>query len=354
MKKILFILLTFGMLCGCQGKKDENVIRIETILPLTGQGATVGENVKVAIDLCAQKWNIDGGINGKLVVVKHNDSQGLPKYGQALANQMVLSENPNIVISGISGVALSAQPILEKKQILHECIVSTDKIFSNGSNYTLRNYLSTSNVCSYFIALLETKFNKESFGLLYENSDYGISFRDYFKTNESIEKTKHLLWEESLDVDNLNYKNQFYKLDIDSVEIVYVAARYQTLGRIIKQLRECGYAGLIVCDTHLNSSSALNIIGDNKADLYYIDVIKSEKTKEIQDKIREIYNIEPDNIALIAYNGLDIILHCMQNLKQYKGTELMNVLKNYQYNGIFGHIEIHNNDIMLPLTIEEI
>ena len=29
MKKILLVLLTFGMLCGCQGKKEDNVIKTE-------------------------------------------------------------------------------------------------------------------------------------------------------------------------------------------------------------------------------------------------------------------------------------------------------------------------------------
>ena len=58
MKKNLVVLLTLGMLCGCQEKKDDNVVRIACNLPMTGDCAIYGESVKNGYEMALSDLDI--------------------------------------------------------------------------------------------------------------------------------------------------------------------------------------------------------------------------------------------------------------------------------------------------------
>lgn len=351
MKKCFIVLIAFIAIIfsGCKNKNDEFIIA--SILPLTGQGAVVGENAKLAIDFCVEKWNKNNGINGKQITVIHNDSKGEAKQGQVIVNKLLMGTTPSIVISGISGVALSAQPILEKKGIIQQCIVSTDKIFDNNPSYTIRNYLSTSQVCSYFLDTLLPNFGNNKFSLIYANTDYGLAFWECFKSimdNQKIDIGSAI----QVNQQELDYRNALLKLDVKNIPVIFIAAQYQSLGRIVKQLKEMRYNGVIVCDAHLNSPSALDIIGDNRSNLYYIDVYKTQDAENLKKEIGLKYKKEIDDIALIAYNGIDLLLSCIQQNKALDNNSIMKSLSCFNYHGIFGTSSVKNNDITFNLTLK--
>lgn len=72
MKKIcyFFIISVFLFLIGCSGGASNNdVIKIAVAGPMTGDNAEYGIGFRNAAELMAKKWNDNGGVLGKKIVI---------------------------------------------------------------------------------------------------------------------------------------------------------------------------------------------------------------------------------------------------------------------------------------------
>ena len=63
---------------GCK-KKEPEVIKIGAILPPTGNLSSYGVDSRKALELAVEKLNKTGGIDGRLISLIIEDSQGNPK-----------------------------------------------------------------------------------------------------------------------------------------------------------------------------------------------------------------------------------------------------------------------------------
>ena len=103
----IILITALALTLGC-GKKEEEVIKIGAILPLTGDVAVWGNNTKEGIDLAVDEINKSGGVNGKKIRIINEDSEALPQKGvAALKTVMERSTTPGLKIQGLEGQPLS-------------------------------------------------------------------------------------------------------------------------------------------------------------------------------------------------------------------------------------------------------
>ena len=108
----VILIMVFPLACV---KKEEKVINIGAILPLTGEGAKYGDAAKKGINLAVKEINSAGGINGKSVQIIYEDSQGDPKAGVAAMQKLVITDKVSAVIGDLlSSVTLAIAPIANK------------------------------------------------------------------------------------------------------------------------------------------------------------------------------------------------------------------------------------------------
>ena len=107
MKKILVVLLTAVLLFGCQNQKDDNVVKVGVITPLTGFSASNGVMFQQGLMMAVDEINSEGGI--LTFDVQYEDSKSTAKdahtayrklasegvkYYAALGGQFILSFAP--------------------------------------------------------------------------------------------------------------------------------------------------------------------------------------------------------------------------------------------------------------------
>lgn len=69
----------------------------------------------------------------------------------------------------------------------------------------------------------------------------------------------------------------------------------ESLGRLIKQIRESGYDGIILSEPNITSASTLSVLSkDILNNVYYISVIQTDKVDLIRD---EYYKKHHQNLA---------------------------------------------------------
>jgi branched-chain amino acid transport system substrate-binding protein len=362
MKKSVFsflmsviIIICLGIIFGmCINKKNEGDLLIIPIsFPFTGSGSETGDNAKNAYNMCIEKWNNKGGILGKKIKAEYVDNKGEGKMGQTLANQLLLTTKPSIVIEGVSGVCMNSQPVYEKNKIIHLCVAATDNIFNMKPKYTIRSYQPAINTCSYFLNSLKNKFNNNEFVLFYANSEFSLSHKTRF--NELVTDMGITIKSENPYLENENiYRNIIAKASLKKDDIVYIAGQYQSLGRLIKQLRESGFKGIIVGDAHVNSNSATDVMGGDKSNLYYVDIKKTEDTYKLMDEYHKKNGKKMDDITILSYNGLDVLLNFISENNNMNTDFISEKINGYSTDGILGISKVINHEIVVELELKKV
>jgi branched-chain amino acid transport system substrate-binding protein len=189
MKKInllsILVLLLSVILAGCGNgsSDDENVIKIGTILPLTGDAAPLGKLGKEAREMAIEEINANGGIEslgGAKLKLVFGDSQGKPEIGVSEAERLITQEDV-VMLNGSyqSGVTLPASAVAQKyEKVWFAPVPSDPSITERGYDYVFRIAdTSAMRVASQikFINYLQDENNVDikTAAIVYENTAWG-------------------------------------------------------------------------------------------------------------------------------------------------------------------------------------
>ncbi|WP_438315221.1 ABC transporter substrate-binding protein [Sporosarcina sp. FA9] len=189
------ILIASLAACGKEGStggdSDEKVkiVKIGTILPLSGAAAQLGENSKKSIDMAVEEINENGGIKslgGAKLEIVYGDSQGKPPVGVSEAERL-LSNKDIVLLNGAwqSGVTLPASEVAERnKKVWLAPVASDDSVTSRGFEYVFRIAdTSAMRVAGQveFINYLSTIDPIKTVALVYENTAWGQGVANSWK-----------------------------------------------------------------------------------------------------------------------------------------------------------------------------
>ncbi|KIL45403.1 ABC transporter substrate-binding protein [Jeotgalibacillus soli] len=185
---LLSVFMVIGTACSSSGNQVDGdpseTIKIGMTSALTGPYSEYGEGNKRGVELAIQKWNDDGGINGKTIEVEILDDQLVPDTA-AINLQQLLDDEEIVAIIGPagSGPAMATVPITEANGMIHiNPVAQTPEItYPNGTDHGPRK-----NVFSFALqndvesevlgSFAGEKWNK--IGLIHESTAYGKTGMD--------------------------------------------------------------------------------------------------------------------------------------------------------------------------------
>ncbi len=176
--------LVFAIFGSGQVYAEEKVIKIGTLIPLTGPLSALGGNARYGCEMAAEEINAAGGIQslgGAKIKMVHGDSEGKADTGMSVAERLIKQEGVNACLSGPqSGVTFATTQITEKYQIPHMVTGSVaDEITGRGFKYVFRiiptaTYWSLSQLK--MVEQMRKKGHKiQSIALFYEDTLWGQS-----------------------------------------------------------------------------------------------------------------------------------------------------------------------------------
>lgn len=351
-KVILYSFILFLSLTSC---KEANTIVLGGVIPLSGNSSDLGQSTSHAMELCAEKWNKLGGIIGNHVVLDLNDSQADPKLGITLTQKIFAKHNPLLVYSLVSGVALNVQSVTKKNgSILMACIGSAE-LFENDTLYTLRNFVSPTTVGEGISSFILDNYKDVKLSIMYINNTFGDSYAQKVK---SCSENKGIFVKQMIPYDESNsYRDVIVKANLKEKDILYIAGVGQSIGVIIKQLRESGFKGVVLGDPNLPNNSALSVAGESMDNVFYLDINRpdTKEFKDFEEKYVNRFQSNPDNFAIIAHATCDYILDIAAKYKTVDTKEILKIAnKGYSYNSIIGTISIINNEFVFPTRMSNV
>ncbi|MPT38201.1 MAG: amino acid ABC transporter [Achromobacter sp.] len=114
-------LLAIGMLTTAMAQ-----VRVGVILPLSGPSATIGEDVRRAVELAVEDINKAGGIKGQRFEAIIEDSAGNPTTGLGAARKLISVDKVPVVLGEYSsGITLPMAQYVVGENTVHINIAST-------------------------------------------------------------------------------------------------------------------------------------------------------------------------------------------------------------------------------------
>lgn len=233
-------------LAACTGANaaDPNTVYFGVSAAITGPYAQYGQQFREAFDLAAEQVNAAGGIDGKKIVLRYEDSQSDPKQSVTVAQKFVADPSVVLVFGDYSSAAsIPASPIYTAGKLVQYGFNNSNPDFTaKGSQYQWSTSITTSASYTWSADYIKSTGVK-SVGVTYLNTaDWGIPAFNAFKAEADKIGLTITDAEGVLDTSD-DYRPSLTKA-VEGKPDAFVHVGYgPDAAKIVTQLRSIGYQG---------------------------------------------------------------------------------------------------------------
>lgn len=322
---IIAVIIVGGIWYGVSRKpKEEEVIKIGVIVPLTGEAASYGDAWKKGAELAVEKTKNEYGIKIEAV---YEDSQMLPANAVTAAQKLINVDKVKAIVIGSSRETLAAAPIAESNKILLMTAGSSQEITKAG-DYVFRIYPSDLYQGN-DLADLAMKKGYTKLAVLSVLDDYGKGLTEVFKTRIEKRGGKVEIVENFVPEGATDFKTQLNKIAGVKPEVVLIFAYKIHYPLILKQMEELNMHIPILASEAMYDQDVLKSAGKLVESILLTNYTEP-KTKEYEEFVslhKEKYGTEPGPFSAGFYDNTILVLKALIENKGNTGEA-----KNWLYN----------------------
>ncbi|MCK4825613.1 ABC transporter substrate-binding protein, partial [bacterium] len=312
MKKSFIVILIFVVflftLNGC-GKKEEDVIKIGAILPLTGSQGKYGENAKKGIDLAVKEENSRNGVNGKKIRIIYEDSQSSPRQAVAAARKLIAVDHVPVIIGEMaSSLTIAIAPVAEQNHVVLISPSSSNPDITHAGEYIFRNCVSDVQEGSYVVRVARDLLGLKKVAVLYINNDYGEGLKRIF-VQEFEKSGHHVVTIEKFEPNATDFRSQLAKIKKSRPEGLFLVGHKEMI-LALRQFKELNLKYQIISTVMFDDPEILEKAGDAAEGTVFttwrLD-LKRKEAQEFLNSFKSEYGTEPGIFAPEAYDALKIV-----------------------------------------------
>jgi len=357
LKNLLLFGLIFLFIASC-GKKEDEVIKIGVILPLTGSVSEPGNKSLNGLKLAISLYNTYETKHRIELIIE--DSQSDPKVGVNAINKLINFDAVKVIIGDLmSSVAMAIAPIAQRNKVVLFAPGASNPLFTKEGNYIFRNWSSDNYdgiVMSNYI--LEIGLKRGS--VIFINNDYGVGLAEAFK--ETFTKSGgDILFYEGYKQGTNDFRSILLKLARSkNLEFLYLVGQPQENGSLYKQLIEIGLKINIFANLSVESPDFIKIVKSLPVPITYSTpsyfpnkIIRDSLTFEMIYK--EKYGTLPDVVAAHAFDAGNTTIQALKNsnFELDKFRTALSLIKNFE--GVTGLTSFTSEgDVVKEVFIKEI
>lgn len=355
---VVAILAVASFLFWGRGTTQADTIVIGHIAPLTGDAAVWGVWEREGIDLAVDEINSEGGVDGKRLVVMHEDDQGDGSVAVSAIQNLITARNVHIVIGGtLSGTTLAMAPVaMRNKVVLLSPSAQSPKI-SHAGNFIFRIFASTTVEGSYLASLIE-KSGVRSVGILYINNDFGGGL------NQTVVKELsghvRITADEAYAGDTRDFRTHIQKVVGNSAPEAIMLLGYQAdVATIVKQMAEVGIKARIFAPNSFEGDETVRIAGTAAEGVIYDYPVlpDTQYVTRVRGAFKDRYGRDMNIYNGVGYDAVKVLAYAMgealKTSKTVDGDALKNAMHNVRgFAGVTGPITIDKNGDVVARPFE--
>jgi len=278
-------------------------IKIGIELPLTGYGATYGEDAKRAVELAVDEVNAGGGIHGKKVEVIFEDDGGIGKTAVSATQKLTTVDKVPVIIGGMmSSAGLTAAPLAKENKVVFIGTITSHPELTSPGGYVYR-IQSTDRINANAAGRFASRVLKlKKAAGLFASTDYGKSLAKFTQMSFEQEGGTWFMTE-SFSQGSSDFRSQLTKLKEKNPEIIFIAATVKEAAQMIRQMVELRMKIPVLGSSMLDDPTLVSLAGEGAEMVYYHRpaIIGGEEAKKRDEAFKEKYKAKfPGKEAGIA------------------------------------------------------
>ncbi len=359
MNKIILILVSTILIVSCNQQKKET-IKIGAILPLTGNSAIWGVPTKEGIDLAAEIFNKEGGIEGKKVEIIYEDTKADPVTATKSIQKLFSVDKVIAVIDNSnSSVTLAVSPIVEKNKIPLLVTGASSPKIKDAGDYVFRIWNSDALEGEFMANLVYNKFKFNNIALIYVNNNYGVGLKDAFiQSYQKFGGKTEII--ETFEENSIDFKTQCSKVISSNPEAIYLVCYPKQGALLLKQLKELGNTKQIFGAVAFEDPTLLENAGNAANGLIFPLPAPVDTTLKNYNYFKTNYTKKYDKpvqfLAPEGFDGFNIIIKALK-MSSIKDSQHLkdNLYKITSYNGVSGLISFDSyGEVHKPFGIRTV
>jgi branched-chain amino acid transport system substrate-binding protein len=338
--------LAFGV---AQGTATAGQIKIGVSEPLTGSEASYGQDMSNAIALAVEEINAAGGIGGKKIVLRVEDDACDPQQAVAAANKLVAEGVVAMVGGYCSGSVLPTLSVFNEHSIPYviPCANSMKITLQNPGNGFQINGTAV-HQSQKFVDLMQRLKLKSTVIV-----DQGDAFSGDLAANakSAFEAVGgKVLAVEVANKGEPDFSPMIAEIMAKQPDSIFWTAYYADGGLLVKQLKNAGYNGAIICGDGNIDPNFIAIGGLATEGVYVLSAPMLEYLpggKTFLNAYMAKYKKAPGPYGPLAYDGMKLMADAIKRANSLDGSKIIQALKDTRnFPGIAGKINFKSDNTL--------
>jgi len=367
----IFLAVGFVSLLGCPQKRHEvitrtalspDMVRIGSLIPLTGKCRTFGENVRRGIELAVEKINNAGGIDGRKIAVLYEDDHCEASYGIEAINRLLAEGAVSAIIGAVvSPVTLAVAPIAESHKIILISPTSTNTRLRNAGDYFYRVCPSDAAQGVYLARFAREQLAAKKAAVIYQDNEYGSGLKDSFVEDFLKLDGEIVLIDRFKSIEESDMNGILERVKSKMPDIIFLPAFIHDAPSVLKAARNLGLNQVFLLGDAANQRELIDKAG-NAAEGVLIAALSfgyGETDTEVED-FRQLYinryGVEPETDAGYAFDAMLVLAEAARlgggptRLGIARGMKLIR-----DFRGVTGLTNFDTNgEVEKPITLRKV
>lgn len=337
-------------------------IRIGVPGPITGAVAYLGQHMRWGSELAAEEINARGGVLGRKVVIRMEDTKCNPAEAVSAAERL-LSREQVVVLTGdiCSSATLALMPVVERAQVPMVVSISThpgitEKAGVGGNPWVFRTNPTDVAMARAMGSYIVRK-GYRSIAFLVEDTDYGRTGMDILKKELAARGITTV----SADVfkqKETDFLPVLTRLKGTKIDALVVYALDQDLVNIMKQYRQLGLRVPLTGRPALVSGLVREMLPafNGSSTIYpYYAAYEGARNREFVQRYVAKHREEPHYVAFANYEAVLLIAEAIKAAGSTKPTAVRDAIARIRFSSMLGtvafddHHQAHNKVLILEV-----
>lgn len=289
---------------------SSSVAKIGVFLPLTGENAQNGQQIKNAVELYVKQYN--AGQHKHTIDLVVRDDRGEPKTATNIAREFSQDKDVIAVVGSFTSTAsMAAAPILSKAGIPQISPTSSHPDFTSLGKYVFRGTPTQAIEASLIADHVTKKLKDKTAAVVYRQDDWGNSASSVFQKSFEAEGGK-IVGAEAVAPDSRDLRALVTTLKEKNPDTVYVALQYSSAAVLAQRMRASGWQPHVITATSLYTHKLVELAGADLVENWYVPAFFfAESTnpvvKNFVTQFSQAYGETPNAFGAVGYDSIGMV-----------------------------------------------
>ena len=284
--------------------------------PLTGQYAQYGADWRRGFDLALDEINNSGGINGRPLAYRFEDTQSDPRQAVAVAQKFVADPAVIAELGDFSSAAsMGASPIYQRGRLVQFGFTNSHPDFTRGGDYMWSNAPNQADDMP-VLANYAAKLGLRRLALAYINSDWGRTSQDLFaKAAGTVVASEAYLPNEQ------DFRSLLVRLRDAGPDGLVLISYYPDAALLMRQARDSGLTQPVVAAGSVYSPKFLELAGPAAEGVYTNTNFFPDDPRTVVQRFVAAYRAKEHALpGFYAARGYDAMMLVATVMRQFGPT----------------------------------